>query len=255
MTPQLLYKYFPPERISFFFKPTVRFTPTAEFNDPFEFKPAWNERGTHPQLIKLPSVNHTISDGIASYSGTTDSNIELLDYVKYENDTRIYEDFSIAGVLCLTERCDNLLMWAHYAKSHAGFVIGFDRKNVFFNPKNENQAPIRSLVKIKYQEERPSVSSVGFKMHELFYIKSKDWAYEEEWRLVIGLPRNDEKFKGIENVPCSAIKSIILGVRSCDELKLAAEDFIEDQKLKQNPIDIACMTWDSSTYKLSKRNS
>lgn len=29
----------------------------------------------------------------------------------------------LIGLLCLTEKPDNLLMWAHYADSHAGFVV------------------------------------------------------------------------------------------------------------------------------------
>lgn len=29
------------------------------------------------------------------------------------------------GVLSLSEKCDDLLMWAHYAQNHKGLVVGF----------------------------------------------------------------------------------------------------------------------------------
>src|SRR5437667_11515658 len=30
------------------------------------------------------------------------------------------------GVLCLSRRRDDILMWSHYCASHTGFVLGFD---------------------------------------------------------------------------------------------------------------------------------
>jgi|SRR5580658_5344823 hypothetical protein len=36
------------------------------------------------------------------------------------------------GVLCLSEAPANLLMWAHYADSHRGFVVEFDPASPFF---------------------------------------------------------------------------------------------------------------------------
>ncbi|MYL96140.1 DUF2971 domain-containing protein, partial [Citrobacter werkmanii] len=35
---------------------------------------------------------------------------------------------SMYGVICLTPKPDNYLMWSHYAASHTGFCIGFDEK-------------------------------------------------------------------------------------------------------------------------------
>ena len=36
------------------------------------------------------------------------------------------------GILCLTEVPDSLLMWAHYADSHKGFLVGFNTTHTFF---------------------------------------------------------------------------------------------------------------------------
>ena len=37
------------------------------------------------------------------------------------------------GVLSLSRTNDSLLMWAHYADSHRGFVLGLDETHPFFN--------------------------------------------------------------------------------------------------------------------------
>lgn len=42
-TGQHLYKYYPEKRIIFFDDPTIRFTPKAELNDPFELSKRWKE--------------------------------------------------------------------------------------------------------------------------------------------------------------------------------------------------------------------
>lgn len=39
--------------------------------------------------------------------------------------------------LSLSEKADDLLMWAHYAKHHEGFVIGFDGKHPMFKGTGE----------------------------------------------------------------------------------------------------------------------
>jgi hypothetical protein len=41
------------------------------------------------------------------------------------------------GVLSLTQKWDDILMWAHYAQNNKGFVVEFDERHAFFNqPKN-----------------------------------------------------------------------------------------------------------------------
>src|SRR4051812_34671087 len=36
------------------------------------------------------------------------------------------------GLICLSARFDDMLMWAHYTRGHSGFVIGFDTSHPFF---------------------------------------------------------------------------------------------------------------------------
>ncbi|EPJ44297.1 MAG: hypothetical protein OFPII_35920 [Osedax symbiont Rs1] len=50
-----------------------------------------------------------------------------------------HQDFDMYGILSMTERIDNLLMWSHYADSHTGFVIGFDPSHDFFDGTKSNK--------------------------------------------------------------------------------------------------------------------
>jgi hypothetical protein len=87
------------------------------------------------------------------------------------------------GILCLAERPDNLLMWAHYADHHRGLVIGFDRKNHFFNRKRSANDEFYHLRQVKYSKERPQRFLRHMDAVDVFLTKSEEWAYESEWRM------------------------------------------------------------------------
>lgn len=53
-----------------------------------------------------------------------DSDVDTSSFLKNFRDTM--------GVLSLTKRFDNQLMWAHYADSHKGIVLEFDPSSDFF---------------------------------------------------------------------------------------------------------------------------
>ncbi len=94
--PEVLYKYFPPERISVLENMEVRFSPPSEFNDKFDshyLVPT--SQGARGKLARMQLRNRT-------------------------------------GIFCLTEKPDNHLMWVHYARNHTGFVLGFDARASFF---------------------------------------------------------------------------------------------------------------------------
>jgi DUF2971 family protein len=162
-TPSTLYKYCPPSRIEFLERMTLRFSRPTEFNDVFD------------TYYLVPKVS------------TPRSASERL---------RVRNEF---GVLCLTERADNHLMWVNYAADHTGFVVGFDATSSFFT---ENE---RVLGKVNYQS-RPNVFSVADL--QVCFEKSADWKYEKEWRCVRAF--NKSESRDVEfNVPL--IKEIVFG--------------------------------------------
>lgn len=89
---------------------------------------------------------------------------EKLLYESLCNQYRIY---------CLSEKPDVPLMWGHYAGAHTGICLEFDARS----------APFAAANKVKYVSAYPAFDIItgGY---EALVIKSADWSYEAEWRLI-----------------------------------------------------------------------
>ncbi|WP_462168692.1 DUF2971 domain-containing protein [Pseudoalteromonas lipolytica] len=124
---------------------------------------------------------------------------------------------TLIGVLSLTEKNDNLLMWSHYACSHKGFCIGFDTNSSFFNRKRSDVDEFYHLRKVSYSKTRPTKLVSQLDGVELFLIKSEAWKYEQEWRMCAVLEDSQETISAtpfpihLFKFPNSAVKEIILG--------------------------------------------
>lgn len=119
------------------------------------------------------------------------------------------------GVLSLAKKNDCPLMWAHYAADHQGFCCGYRLPGdpaIFAN--------VNELKEVNYDGDRTIKTS---QLHELihnsttvknivnnaiYYVKSKKWKYEKEYRM-IGKP-------GLQDSPF-ILDSIYFGLR-CDEI-------------------------------------
>lgn len=135
------------------------------------------------------------------------------------------------GVLCLTGKPDNLLMWSHYAQNHEGFVLIFDDQHAYFHQQKFPEDELNHLRKVVYVKERPSVTAlVDMAPTDLFLTKSKDWEYEEEWRMLRALKDADE-IKGkihLFAVPSVCITGIIFGCRMLEEKKQEIVQLLEE---------------------------
>jgi Protein of unknown function (DUF2971) len=155
------------------------------------------------------------------------------------------------GVLSLTEKPDHPLMWSHYANNHSGLVLGFDETNEFFrSPRHGQPDDAGGARKVKYSSERPKFDplidmsliddltdedAISF-FDKMFFTKSQEWDYEEEWRMIKGLKRADRILElPTENVylfsiPPSCIVSIILGQRMDSETRQQVIEFSRTDK-------------------------
>jgi hypothetical protein len=143
-------------------------------------------------------------------------------------------------VCCFSEYNDSILMWSHYADNHKGFCIEYDLQN------EDNLRPFllpiiysSELFSIQIFEELSSVKKIGSTL-----IKSKEWEYESEWRLVIfNRPLNlPEKIK----VPNP--KAVYLGERFAQNKEADKERLLKTLKSKNIPI--YAMTKHPAEYKL-----
>jgi Protein of unknown function (DUF2971) len=245
-----LFKYVHEDRIDILENGLIRFTQPATFNDPFEMSPCitslmpdgesdtFFESEWKPQLRK-------------AYEALPFEKRELLPYPQFqqlmsEEKQQLgttYKRWSqmagpllsqilpeklneAIGVLSLTSKPDNLLMWAHYANSHQGFVIEFDETHPFFNQRRTETDELRYLRKVNYAMERPLTAmtdeAIGI---DVFCTKSQEWQYEQEWRMMVALDDCTKKIAVAPNalylfaLPPECVTGIILGCRTTSATK------------------------------------
>lgn len=149
------------------------------------------------------------------------------------------------GILCLTEKMDDPLMWAHYASSHTGFVVGFDAANPFFDRRNDKADILNTVKAVRYMATRPAFSGFSdFPSEEItselleitLYSKHNAWAYEKEWRMVSELHSCDSKFMTPEGRAIhlfrfeqQAVCEVIMGCRVSAELESGIRRIVASQ--------------------------
>ncbi|WIH90176.1 tetratricopeptide repeat protein [Brachyspira pilosicoli] len=130
-------------------------------------------------------------------------------------------------VSCLTMHNDNTLMWSHYSDKHQGICIEYDisniskRKEIIFKKikyhtkmnrynsfTSNDDLTIRNFVLDEYTEINYIIES--------FTIKSKEWEYEDEYRILFYDEKNENPNGRSIDLP---IKSICFGVQTSKEDK------------------------------------
>lgn len=233
--PKYLYKYYSAKGlIRFLDNGKVRFTQPSFFNDPFEFLPA-----VHRSSIKKIIKNNLLQERFTTFRNYDDDeflaglnhallNETVISQVNLDLFEQIIKEWDkIVGVFCLTSDPYNTLMWSHYGQEFYGAALGFQTDGSFFKYDNDI-----NLAKVGYRNKRPTIlvdnkKYVRFgnqkKTHELFAIKSKEWSYEKEFRMIELLKnltpdsRNPNLF--LVDVPQDSIFSIILGPRMDQRVK------------------------------------
>ncbi|MCH8029197.1 MAG: DUF2971 domain-containing protein [Candidatus Dadabacteria bacterium] len=125
------------------------------------------------------------------------------------------------GICTLSEIADNIPMWSHYADHHKGICVGFDTKKIVkYFELNFKKVGTIDLYPIDYVREYPELipdepDKYNYVLKSVI-VKSIDWKYEREWRL-ISIGKDHTNFT--LNVPDDVICKIILGYRIAEEHK------------------------------------
>lgn len=254
-----LYKYVSGEgAIRLFRSRMVRFTQPVEFNDPFEMQPFLKG------LVDDPTLESQFRDG---FGKTLDPKIdEMLSKLALtaEQQSKIdrgsihrivqsqapealglFKTFANVvtplinkqiyktvngnlGAFCLTEKPDDLLMWAHYADHHRGTVLEFDPQHEFFNRRLNPQDDFRHFRKVVYTRDRPNIFLTDSNAVDFFYFKSKEWEYEQEWRLIVPLGDCSQRIEQplgnpicLFKIPPGCVHGVIIGCRMPEPQKFA----------------------------------
>jgi hypothetical protein len=160
--------------------------------------------------------------------------------------TSIVAQFRNSGVFCATRSNGNLLMWSHYADEHRGVVLGF-------RPDAERDSFLCLLEPVTYSNVRPSFykpfdplvgdmpaptpEAMRAFVRSLTAVKSTQWSYEEELRVVIpsGVPEGQPAVF----IPYDAteLAELYVGYRAAagdrDELVASARALNEDVAIFQ----------------------
>lgn len=239
-----MFKYFPPERIDVLKNNLICFNNPRHFNDPFEFFSLYNFDNFLFELDErfknLDVIDHFTPEQMLFYQALNSSQQKVMltsikpfiDKLFKENLDTItnnvrmtfeklnHEFIKITRVLCLTEKPDNILMWAHYSKSHTGFVVEFDQTNEFFHQGKNLKDEYGYVRKVEYKNAIPVIDPISDNIAEHYLIKSEEWRYEQEWRMFATVQNtkkqiiiNDSTYD-LYTLPSNAIKRVILGCQA-----------------------------------------
>lgn len=189
----------------------VFFQTPRNLNDPFECSPEFTFNGTDEDFIEYLTREKQKRDGgsleeaRAEMSDVFTADRVFLPYKLEMIRNHFYKSLSTEiGIYCLSERHDSLLMWAHYADKHQGFCIEFEA--------DEKTPLLGSAQKVRYSNTYPTVdffnTSSDEQVDQIFLTKSKDWSYENEWRIV-----DHENGSGIRTYPEELMRSVAFGLR------------------------------------------
>ncbi len=244
-----MFKYFPPERIDILQNNLICFNNPRHFNDPFEFYSLYDLDGfmidLEDKIKNTNAIKHFSPEQNLFYQNLNIKHKELMlqaikESMKHQFQhnigniialargalEKLNEEFiKITRVLCLTEKPNNILMWAHYASSHTGFVVEFDQENGFFKQSRSLKDEYGYLRKVKYHHHIPQIDPLSENISEHYLIKSDEWKYEQEWRM-FAIEKDSSVKKTINNnvydlytLPPSTIKRIILGCQATEGFK------------------------------------
>jgi len=192
----------------------IKLSSVTQFNDPFEFKfttvaptremfDDWH-RTWLPDLTsdQLESAWDSLTGPQADWNASHVPWINLLQ--------RTY-------VLCLAQRWDNHLMWAHYANMHRGFAIRYKRELLDELAKLPD---FEMMGNVNYSETVAELRWCAAPPHEIavpaVFTKSPDWRYEAEHRVVLSGPVGKDAL--YQPVDPALVSGIILGARASEQL-------------------------------------
>jgi hypothetical protein len=230
--PKTLYKYrvwSEPYHQKIISEQQVFLASPANLNDPFDaslpFR--YNQAELTPEnifrkLIEVGKINNpeftdTQLHEIA-YKRQASGVFENGDYwkeVHAETKQNVHKTF---GILSLTTKMDNLLMWAHYGVCHRGFCVGLDSELLF-------DAVGGTLGRVLYADEFPLMPLFDADIKDTIkYLntKSTHWEYEDEYRLT-----KAEASNKAFTIPKEAIKEVIIGCNMPADQQAAICDAVE----------------------------
>jgi len=172
---------------------TIKFTAPSELNDPFDCAPDTDTSNIEDYINARPDLLKKVGDSLnlspEQIIGEKPEMIRRL-VTAAESGAFGQQTSDRVGICSLTRDPLNLLMWAHYAQYHTGFVVEFDIPvKVTDEEKPCTDRLLQWLIpqEVEYKASKPVVNFFDDKdtmITKQFLIKGKDWEYEQEERVI-----------------------------------------------------------------------
>ena len=240
------FKYIPFERFESFRRRRIRFTQPGAFNDPFEmpaFKAKEAEAARLAGLAGLGVQTGEILGGLSQGHIPAAAFVPPISYFlgtapettkrqsrPIPSETaidKIRKIDQVFGILSFSMTADNLLLWAHYASEHRGLAVEIDPRDREFNRHTSRDQNFERAGRVRYSAERPHIPETDEILFDHFFVKSPEWSYEQEYRIVrkfeSALETIDVKPFPIHlyDLPASAVRRVIFGARVTPEQRSA----------------------------------
>ena len=144
-----------------------------------------------------------------------------------------------SGVCSFCERLDSPLMWSHYSDQHRGFCIEYDFKDaVNFSPLDFFLNPVMYQDKMVdcFDNLGSDNLSHPYRLYLINLLKSEDWSYEREWRIVMFNVKN--RVQKVPRAKAVYLGSHIVGntVGNIEQALIGKEEIIEICRDKDIPV-------------------
>ena len=170
------------------------------------------------------------------------------------------------GIVSFTTDPYHPLMWSHYTTDGSGFVIGYDHSVL-----SELSGPVGWLRSVDYRDRPPAIIgpnvlvSPKSNLPILLSIKSGNWSYEKEWRLIVELNKTigtgeaDELGQPVNllQIPNEAVVSVLYTERTPHETVKVVRDRLADKNNRyraENPRKLV-LSSESYSYEEAPRVS
>lgn len=196
---------------------TISLAHPREFNDPLDTILVW----WLDDEIKKGTPSLDLDFKILMKKAAEHIKIRCLIGAKYKDKDGVEKERKVEDL--------NVIMWAHYAKSHTGFCVEyeFDRDKLNMNYRSEEDK-VDLIQAIKYVDSI-NLHGVQPSMDMALFQKSSFWDYENEIRLCSFDSTSQEEYPVIK---CKgAIKAIYLGAKCSAENRREMEKAIADKDI------------------------
>jgi Protein of unknown function (DUF2971) len=202
------------------------FTTPDKFNDPFDsFIRLRFESLKGKDLDTYQKALLALLQSDSKFSNVTLSELKKAKSFKnLEEFSRrnLQEMIKNIGIISLSEKYDNTLMWSHYSNNHRGFCVGFDINSLI------PQITGTTLQPVTYSERYPLIKpSPKFTddLHKQLTTKSIDWQYESEQRLI-----SNHYINKAYKYPKNHLREIIFGCKMTKTNKSLIIKEVKSQK-------------------------